>query len=794
MVTQSILLVEALRAKLEAQYPHHDFRWRGRRGLCPEHPDTKPSLVLYPDGAFCFGCRKYFPLRRAEPDPKAKERMLLGALAEHLQSELAAHDPEAEAARRWLGKLCDLDERWLTHGARAGERTVGLPLGYCRDRDRLLGVARAKAEELGLPAERVEELLRPAISGSVVFVYEAQPGLVSGLKFRPVGAGSEEARFTRDAEGIFGLGLLEPELFDRGVVLVEGESDALAIQALALRRGELRPVLAAGGCSRFAKAVGLIERLEPEAKVYIWPDRDRGGIEAVGALLDEIEGVIWPEGYAEDQDPRAFIAALEPPSVGSLDKAVREGKREPLAWSKAVGLDQDLEAWARVLPHTDLGQAELLVKMAGDRLRHDHKRGRWLFWTGSCWEPDADGEVERLAYEAARLRQRAARAIPDEKGARALEAFGRRCESHAKVTAVLNVLKALRPVADPGEGWDQDPWLLGVRDGVLDLRTGELIEPRPEQRITLQTGAPYNPEAECPRWLQFLDEIFLGDQELIDFVHRAVGYSLTGSTVEQCLFICYGTGANGKSTFLNVLRHVLGDYAANTPFSTFDYQRKSEIPNDLAALVGKRLVTSFEVKEHARLDESRVKALTGGDPITARFLHREFFTYTPQFKIWLAVNHKPNVSDTSHGFWRRVRLIPFEAKFEGERADKQLEEKLRAEATGILAWAVRGCLAWQERGLEPPEKVREATEAYRVEQDVLSQFIDECCVVADHAWVRASDLYARYKAWAEENGLPVLSSTKFGTQLMERGFRKTRDRRGRIYLGIGLLDEERLEF
>ena len=714
-----------VRAHLERLYPTHDFQWRGRRGLCPEHPDRRPSLVLYPDGAFCFACRRCFPLRRAEPDPKGRERELLRALAEHLQAELAAPDPEAEAARRWLARLCDLDGRWLTHGARASECTIRLPLGFCCDRDRLLGCARARAEELGLPTERVEELLKPAISGSVVFIYEAQPGLVSGLKFRPVGAGSEEARFTRDAEGLFGLGLLEPELFDRGVVLVEGESDALAIQALALRRGELRPVLAAGGCSRFAKAVGLIERLEPEAKVYIWPDRDRGGIEAVGALLDEIEGVIWPEGYAEDQDPRAFIAALEPPSVGSLDKAVREGKREPLAWAKAVGLDRNPEAWARILSRTDLGQAELLARLHGDRLRFDHRRGLWLFWASTYWRPDADGEVERLAHEAARLRQRAARAIPDEKEARALEAFGKRCESHAKVTAVLNVLKALKPVADPGEGWDADPWLLGVRNGVLDLRTGELVEPRPEQRITKRINASYDPGADCPRWLKFLSEIFPGKPEIVEFLQRALGYSLTGDVSEDCFFICWGSGRNGKSTLLGVIQEILGDYAKQAASDVFLAEKGDHHPTGLADLVGARFVTAIEIEEGKRLAEALVKAATGRDRLKARFMRQDYFEFEPTFKLWIATNHKPIVRGTDEAIWSRIRLIPFTVFIPPERRDKHLREKLLEERSGILNWLIEGCLKWQRDGLREPPEVLEAVEQYRRESDPLADWLEE---------------------------------------------------------------------
>jgi putative DNA primase/helicase len=291
----------------------------------------------------------------------------------------------------------------------------------------------------------------------------------------------------------------------------------------------------------------------------------------------------------------------------------------------------------------------------------------------------------------------------------------------------------------------------------------------------MHTNVKFDPLAECPRWERFLSEVFAGDQELIDFIHRAVGYSLTGDTSEQCFFGCEGAGANGKSTFLEALRQVLGDYAANTPFSTLEWKGRSAIPNDVAALAGKRFIAALETNESVQLNEARIKQLTGSDPVTARYLYREHFTFTMEGKIWLAFNHRPVVRDDSDAYWRRVRPIPFPQQFKGKRADKHLPSKLKEEAPGILAWAVRGCLAWQQHGLgELPEAVQEATDAYREESDPISEFIKERCRVDPDAQTTAAALWKAYTEWCNENGCSQLDRKGFATRLKERGFKQDR--------------------
>ncbi len=440
---------------------------------------------------------------------------------------------------------------------------------------------------------------------------------------------------------------------------------------------------------------------------------------------------------------------------------------------------------------TDSGNAELFAHLYGGRLRFDHRRRRWLPWQGQWWTPDRDSEVVRLAKEAARHRYEQAASIDNLKEREAEARWAIASENRMRIDAMLTLARAERPIADTGDGWDSDSWLLGVGNGVVDLRTGKLRAGRPDDRMAMHASAPFYPDATGPRWEAFLREVFGDDDELIDFIWRAVGYSLTGDTSEHCVFICHGAGANGKTTFFNTLRGVLGAYGYNMPFTTIEMQGRPSVPTDVAELAGKRLVIATETNERTRLNEARLKALSGGDPITARHLYSSFFEFRPVAKLWLAVNHKPRVEDDSYGFWRRVRLVPFLRTFRERSADKRLGEKLMTEAAGVLAWAVRGCLEWQKRGLEAPVVVQVATDEYQQESDPLAGFVSDRCVVAAGAVTGASSLYKEYRAWAEEQGLrpwEVLSSTRFGRRMGER-FDKRHSDRGNIYAGIGLRAE-----
>jgi P4 family phage/plasmid primase-like protien len=436
------------------------------------------------------------------------------------------------------------------------------------------------------------------------------------------------------------------------------------------------------------------------------------------------------------------------------------------------------EPEADTFPTTETGDAEFFAACNTDMVRFDHRRGRWLLYDGNIWAPQTDGEVARLALNTVRARQRAA------VGNKEQLKWALGGEARSRQTNLLALAQNIKPLADAGDSWDLDPWLLGATNGVIDLRTGMLRAGRPDDRITRQVRASFDPMATCPLWDATVAAIFEHDQELMAYFDRYVGYSLSGDCREESLALCWGDGANGKGTLLNTLGWLLGDYADDLPFSAFELHSRAGIPNDIAKIAGKRFVTASETGETQRLNEPRVKALTGRDPITARFLHREFFTFQPVAKFWLSTNHRPQVRDDSLGFWRRIHLIPFKASFIG-REDKTLKDRLRGELRGILARAVRGSLAWQRDGLNPPNAVRAATEHYRIESMPLARFLDECCVVQPDKHATFGELFQVYVRWA---GPERMGRHEFNAALRQRFKQDEKHKERVVFVGIGVLD------
>jgi len=519
-------------------------------------------------------------------------------------------------------------------------------------------------------------------------------------------------------------------------------------------------------------------------KVAIIGDNDATGrrhVQAVAKALHEKAAslkVIDLPGLAEGGDVSDFLAEHTGDELKKLITVAAEFEPSEEPTDEVSLCDFAM---------TDAGNAELFAHMNRDRLRYDHRRGRWLIWRGHSWQTDTGGELQRLALEAMRARHHAAVDL-DGDDRKAQLKWATQSESKFRIDAALSLARSVLPISDTGDGWDVDPWLVGVANGVVDLRTGELRPGKPSDRISLALPWRYDPKANAPRWRRFIREIFGGDDALCSFVQRSCGYSLTGSTREQVLFLCYGTGANGKSVFLRTLATVFGPLAINSAFSTFEQQaRRSSISNDVAALDGKRLVTASETAENTRLNEARLKALTGGDKVTARFLYCEPFEFVPVGHIWLAANHKPRVADDSEGFWRRVRLIPFLQQFKGEKADQQLADKLAGEAAGILTWLVEGAVAWYADGLQPPEPVTSATAEYRAESDPLAEFLADRCELGENFEATPSELYAAYVDWAGEQHLrerEQLHRTNFGRRLGERFTRRRSGGAGRLYVGL----------
>jgi putative DNA primase/helicase len=362
-------------------------------------------------------------------------------------------------------------------------------------------------------------------------------------------------------------------------------------------------------------------------------------------------------------------------------------------------------------------------------------------------------------------------------------------ESISKINGALEIAKSM--LTKHYAEFDKDPFLLCVENGVIDLRVGGegFRKSRPEDLLHKCTHVKFDLSAECPRWLQFLDEIFKRDKDLITFIQKAIGYTLTGLTSAQCFFILYGTGANGKSVFLTILQLLLGEFAISTSMDTFKdrYQNNAQIPNDLAALCGKRFVKSTELKEGSRLNEERIKALTGDEAIQARFLHKEFFDFYPEFKIWIGVNHKPVIKGTDEAIWRRPKLIPFEAYFPPENRDENLLDTLKSELPGILLWAIDGCHIWQQEGrLILPEKVEKATSEYREESDSIGEFLRECTIQREGVKVKAGDLWEAYKKWC--GGESDMHQNSFGRKIREKGFTKKSSMGHPYYHNIALVE------
>lgn len=439
---------------------------------------------------------------------------------------------------------------------------------------------------------------------------------------------------------------------------------------------------------------------------------------------------------------------------------------------------------------TDMGNAQRLVARYGHLLHYCHPWNKWLAWDGTRWRIDDTGAVVRFAKATSRaIFQEAAEARSDDQ-ARALSKWANRSQAEARLGSMVALAQSEPDVPVVPEHLDADPWLLNVQNGMLDLRTGELQPHDRDMLVTKLAPVSYDPHATCPTWLTFLNQV-MGDQtEMVAFLQRAVGYSMTGSTRERALFLAYGTGANGKSTFLETLRAMCGDYAMKTPTDTLLAKSDAGIPNDVARLKGARFVAASESDEGRRLAESMVKAMTGSDTLSARFMRGEWFDFKPEFKLWLATNHKPTIRGTDKGIWDRIKVIPFLVRIEDDKQDRELHSKLLAELPGILAWAVRGCLAWQRDGLSIPRDVVAATDAYREEQDILAAFLVDRCVIQASASARASELYTEYKQWCDTSGEHPQSQRRFGSALAERGFQRVHGRHGWVWNGLGLAGDD----
>lgn len=440
---------------------------------------------------------------------------------------------------------------------------------------------------------------------------------------------------------------------------------------------------------------------------------------------------------------------------------------------------------------TDLWNSENFFKRCQGQLLYCKKWNSWLVYREGKWKEDDKNETQELAKKVVLDYYRQASELVDEQARESLAKQALKSESLRAIRA-MNELATSTMAVIPDD-FDQDPYIFNMKNGTLNLETMEFREHMPTDMLTKITKIDYKPEADCPKWLAFMDKIFEGNKDLINYMQTALGYSLTGNTGEQCWFVLYGIGANGKSTFMNIIQEILGDYAINTPFDTFLSKAKGDIPNDLARMRGARFVSAIEAGENRKFNESLLKNIVGSDRITARFLRQEFFDFYPECKIWLAANHKPLVKEFSSGFWRKIRLIPFKVVIPEEERILQYDKILLEKKTGIFNWILEGYKKWKEEKLKTPLEIEEATAQYRDQMDVLSEFIEECCIENHQVRITTKELYRAYKGWCDENNEKEIVKKVFGRRLEERGYRSVRfgsPIQNRGWQGIGLKNKE----
>jgi putative DNA primase/helicase len=470
-------------------------------------------------------------------------------------------------------------------------------------------------------------------------------------------------------------------------------------------------------------------------------------------------------------------------AINSTTSTIADLEEEPFEIFIEENEDDTFEERDPFFMLSELGNAERLIHHHGKNLKYCNEL-EWLIWNGKQWEQDNKREIEKIASQTFRDLYR----VDDE----SVQKWAWKCE---KRSIRMNSILDARPLVSVKKSqFDSHKFLFNCSNGVIDLKTGEFLPHERDYLFTKISEIEYEKKTDCPHWINFMESIFKNDDgstnyEIINFLQKAIGYTLTGDISEQVMFFLYGTGRNGKSTFINTIQTLLGDYGRQTNSDTFIKKKNDNaVNNDIARLDGARFVSAVESEEGQQLSESLVKQITGGEKISARFLRQEFFEFTPEFKVFFTTNHKPIVKGSDEGIWRRIRLIPFTVTIPKEKIDKELPKKLEKEMSGILKWAVDGCLKWQSEGLGEPESIKQATESYRDEMDILGPYLSERCIINPLAKVEAKNIFDDYKKWCFENGEIELKNRAFYRQLETRGYKKANGAKNKVYFfGVGLI-------
>jgi putative DNA primase/helicase len=556
---------------------------------------------------------------------------------------------------------------------------------------------------------------------------------------------------------------------DNFVYVVEGEKDVDALRALGLT-ATCNPMGAGNN-----KWLPDFNQHLAGRKVVILPDNDEPGrqhAQAISAALVPIAASV------------AIVKLPNLPDKGDVsDWIAAGGTMETLlelsdSWNGA-GDSMSVPAAKALAPEIMppwLSEDGIAMEFSrrGDDWRYVAKWNQWLRWNDAKWEQEETREIFEIV-----------RKICREIDSKNPKADGKaRGVDFSTVSSVEKFVRSDRKQATRSDAWDRNIWLINTPLGIIDLKTGECRPSDKNEMMTKATSASLG--TECPRWMQFLAEITDNDDEMMEYLARVAGYALTGSIEEHALFFCYGTGRNGKSKYVETISKIMGDYAHVAPMNMFLHSPHERHPTELAGLRGARLVTSGEIEKGARWDESKIKTLTGGDDIMARFMAQDFFRFSPQFTLLLMGNNKPSIRDVDVAMKARMHLIPFNVTIPEEKRDKKLSEKLWAERDGILGWMVQGCLDWQARGLRPPEAATEATEDYLVAEDAVGRWISERCREDRSSSCSTGALFSDWKSWAELSGEFIGNVRKLSDDLSKRGYKKFRNEKERGFYGISV--------
>ena len=520
------------------------------------------------------------------------------------------------------------------------------------------------------------------------------------------------------------------------------------------------------------------------------------------ATLASLAGTMRCRGMPEEAIEAALLEVNRrqcSPPLAETD--VRQLAQSIALYEPVFQLGQSASTVASgILNLTDVGNAERLVAEYGRDIRFNVITKNWHVWDGRCWQLDI-GEIRLRQLAKATVRNIYAEAAnePDDKQRERIVSHARRSESDRAIAAMISLAQAERDIATTPNDFDRDPWLLNLPNGTLNLKTGLLQQHNRDDMLTRIATVEYDPGAFCPQWQSFLTRIFNGNNDLISYVQRALGYSMTGDTGERVLFFCYGTGANGKTQLLTAVRSVLGPYAGQTSPATFVVQKNQNQtgPNEaIAALHNVHLVTATETEGTQRLAVALLKQATGGEDLWHEKKWQHGFSFKPRFKLWLSGNYEPIITDNTDSIWDRLNKIPFVSRIPKQEQIRDYGLWLaREHGSAILTWLVNGCQDWLKQGLRPPSEVINATQAYRDSQDILREFLAEECVLdPDAATITVADLYKHYQSWCAENGSFCLGKITFNTKLREKELVTFRGARNKeTWRGIRLLDaQERL--